>query len=107
MTDIDVHSSARAMAAAVADREIPARGPPELHLQRIEQVNPAVNAVVSLDAERARQQAEEADQATAQGRHTGPLHGLPHAFKDTLEVAGWTTTFGSPLRKDHVPGRDE
>ena len=36
-----------------------------------------------------------------------PLHGLPHAFKDTHEVAGWRTTFGSPLRADYVPKRDE
>src|SRR5690606_11451691 len=37
----------------------------------------------------------------------GPLHGLPFAFKDTHEVGGWRSTFGSPLRADHVPERDE
>jgi amidase len=35
------------------------------------------------------------------------LHGLPFAFKDTHQVAGWPTTFGSPLKADHVPGRDD
>jgi amidase len=107
MSDIDVYSSARAMAAAVADRQISARELLELHLDRIDRVNPTINAVVSLDPDRARQQADEADQATARGQRLGPLHGLPHAFKDTLEVGGWTTTFGSPLRKDYVPRRDE
>src|SRR6185503_17166291 len=44
-----------------------------------------------------------ADQATASGGRLGPLHGLPFAFKDTHDVAGWRTTYGSPLFADHVP----
>jgi amidase len=107
MPDIDVYSTARQMAAAVAAKEISARELLELHLARIEQVNPAVNAIVSMDLERSRASAAEADAATARGDELGPLHGLPHAFKDTHEVAGWTTTFGSPLREDYVPKRDE
>ncbi|MEP7090828.1 MAG: amidase family protein, partial [Nocardioidaceae bacterium] len=107
MTDLDVYSSARAMAAAVAAREISARELMELHLSRIAEVNPTVNAVVSLDEERARAGATEADERLARGEMVGPLHGLPHAFKDTHEVAGWRTTFGSPLRADHVPKRDD
>jgi amidase len=107
MTDIDIYSSAREMARAVRERQISARELLELHLDRIAEVNPAVNAIVSLDVERARQGAAAADEATARGDALGALHGLPHAFKDTHEVAGWTTTFGSPLRKDYVPKRDE
>ena len=60
-----------------------------------------------MDVERSRASAAEADEATARGDELGPLHGLPHAFKDTHEVAGWTTTFGSPLRETHVPKCDE
>ncbi len=41
------------------------------------------------------------------GAELGPLHGLPFAFKDTHAVAGWRTTYGSPLYADHVPDRDE
>jgi amidase len=78
-----------------------------MHLRRIEETNPAVNAIVSLDPDRARDQAAEADDALAAGRPVGPLHGLPFAFKDTHEVAGWPTTFGSPLRADHVSRRDD
>ena len=41
------------------------------------------------------------------GDRVGPLHGLPHAFKDTHDVAGWRTTYGSPLYADHVPDADD
>lgn len=105
--DIHVYSTAREMVAAVQDRAISARELLELHLARIDEVNPRVNAVVSMDPERSRAEADAADAATARGERLGPLHGLPHAFKDTHEVEGWTTTFGSPLRQDYVPKRDE
>ncbi|HEU5043879.1 MAG TPA: amidase, partial [Nocardioidaceae bacterium] len=107
MAALDVYSSARAMAAAVAAKQVSARELLDLHLERIEQTNPRVNAVVSLDPDRAREQAAAADQKTASGAELGPLHGLPFAFKDTHEVAGWRTTFGSPLRRDYVSKRDE
>ncbi len=107
MSDLDVYSTAREMAAAVARQQISARELLDLHLERIEAVNPAVNAVVSLDVERARDGADRADRVTVSGAELGPVHGLPFAFKDTHEVAGWRTTFGSPLRADYVPKRDE
>jgi amidase len=107
VADIDVYTTARDMAAAVAAGGISARELLDLHLERIAAVNPDVNAIVSLDEERARERAAEADEQTAKGEPLGPLHGLPHAFKDTHEVAGWRTTFGSPLRADYVPKRDE
>jgi amidase len=107
VSDLDIYSTAREMAAAVAAREVSARELLELHLARIAEVNPDVNAVVSLDEDRARVGAAEADDWLARGEEIGPLHGLPHAFKDTHEVAGWRTTFGSPLRAEHVPRRDE
>ena len=107
MTDLTVASSARAMAAAVAEREISARELLDLHLARIAERNGELNAIVSLDEERARAGAAAADEALASGAEVGPLHGLPFAFKDTHAVAGWRTTYGSPLRADHVPERDE
>ncbi len=107
MTGIDVYSTAREMVAAVAAKEISARELLDLHLARIAETNPDVNAVVSLDEERARAGAAEADERLARGEPVGPLHGLPHAFKDTHEVAGWRTTFGSPLRENYVPKRDD
>ncbi|WKN48885.1 amidase [Nocardioides sp. Arc9.136] len=102
-----VASTAREMAAAVRRREISARELLDLHLDRIAERNPELNAIVSLDEERARQGAAAADEALAGGAEVGPLHGLPFAFKDTHAVGGWRTTYGSTLRADHVPDRDE
>ena len=107
MSELTVDSTAREMAAAVRAREISARELFDLHLTRIAQRNPQLNAIVSLDEERARVGAAAADETTARGDALGPLHGLPFAFKDTHDVAGWPTTYGSPLYADHVPEADE
>lgn len=107
MTDLTVDSTARAQADAVRRREVSARELLELHLARIAERNPDLNAIVSLDEERAREGAAAADEALASGEEVGLLHGLPFAFKDTHAVAGWRTTYGSPLFADHVPERDE
>jgi len=104
---LTVDSTARAMAEAVRRREISARELLELHLTRIAERNPELTAIVSLDEERARTGAAEADAATARGDELGPLHGLPFAFKDTHDVAGWRTTYGSPLFAEHVPETDD
>src|ERR1044072_3846059 len=97
MSDISVASTAREQADAVRRKEISARELLDLHLARIAERNPQLNAIVSLDEDRAREGAERADELLAQGAEIGPLHGLPFAFKDTHVVAGWRTTFGSPL----------
>ena len=107
MTDLSVASTARAQAAAVRAGEISARELLELHLDRIADRNPELNAIVSLDEERAREGAAAADQALASGAEVGPLHGLPFAVKDTHDVAGWRTTYGSPLFAEHVPDADD
>ncbi|GAB7004158.1 amidase [Nocardioides sp. AN3] len=104
---MDTFTSAREMAGAVRARQISARELLELHLARIAERNPEVNAIVSLDVERARAGAALADQHLAVGQSVGPLHGLPFAFKDTHAVAGWRTTYGSPLYRDNVPVADE
>jgi amidase len=107
MSAIDVDSTARAMADAVRRKQISARELLELHLARIAERNPQLNAIVSLDEELARAGATAADAATARGDALGALHGLPFAFKDTHEVAGWRTTYGSPLFADHVSETDD
>ncbi len=107
MSDLTVDSTAREMTAAVRDREISARELLEMHLARIAERNPQLNAIVSLDEERARAGAAAADEATARDGELGLLHGLPFAFKDTHDVAGWRTTYGSPLFGDHVSEADE
>ncbi len=75
-------------------------------LTRIGQVNPAVNAVVALDTDRARATAKQAEQAVMRGDALGPLHGLPVGIKDLEETAGLRTTWGSPIFRDHVPEKD-
>nr|WP_230880834.1 amidase [Planomonospora sp. ID91781] len=78
----------------------------EAHLRRIEEVNPAVNAIVTLAAERARTEAEAADRDLARGVWRGSLHGLPVAHKDLTDTAGIRTTYGSPIFAGHVPAHD-
>ncbi len=107
MSGLGVGSTAREQAAAVRAREISARELLDLHLARIAERNPRLNAIVSLDEERAREGAAAADEHLAGGHEVGPLHGLPFAFKDTHAVAGWRTTYGSPLYAEHVPETDE
>src|SRR6478736_10046578 len=106
MSNLTVESTARDQADAVRRREISARELLDLHLTRIAERNPELNAVVSLDEERARAGAAAADEALASGAEVGSLHGLPFAFKDTHAVAGWRTTYGSPLFADHVAEHD-
>ena len=79
----------------------------EAHLNQIERINPAVNAIVSMDVERARSLARSADRQIAAGAEIGLLHGLPTAHKDLVEVAGLTSTHGSPIFADHVPLTDD
>ena len=105
MSDLTVDSTARRMLAALSSGEISCSELMDLHLARISERNPELNAIVSLDEERARDGASEADRTPYDER--GPLHGLPWAFKDTHDVAGWLTTYGSPLLADNVPDRDE
>jgi amidase len=107
MTDLTVDSTARAMAGALRRREVSARELLDLHLARIAERNPELNAIVGLDEERARAGATAADEQTAGGAALGSLHGLPFAYKDTHDVAGWVTTYGSPLFADHVPDTDD
>lgn len=107
MSDIGVYSSAREMRDAVRAKQISARELLELHLDRIDAVNGRVNAIVSLDPDRARVEAAAADERLARGDEIGPLHGLPVAFKDTHDVGGWLSTAGSPTRADYVPDDDE
>jgi len=76
------------------------------HLQRVERLNTRLNAIVTLDAERALARAAAADAARAAGQALGPLHGLPMTVKDSFETAGLRTTSGAPALAQHVPGAD-
>ncbi|MDE2705748.1 MAG: amidase [Gemmatimonadota bacterium] len=78
----------------------------ELYLERIEQYNPALNAYLAVTAERACAQARAAEAQIASGTYLGPLHGIPLAFKDLVDVAGLPTTGGSTLLRDNIAAAD-
>jgi amidase len=98
--------SATQMADLIRRKKLSARETLEAHLKQIERVNPQVNAIVTLVAEQAMDNARKADEAQARGAALGPLHGLPIAHKDLEETAGIRTTFGSRIFKDYVPTHD-
>ncbi|MFL5381733.1 MAG: amidase [Longimicrobiaceae bacterium] len=74
-------------------------------LERVEALNPSINAVVTLDPG-ARDAARALERRVAAGEDPGPLAGLPVGIKDVTQVGGVRTTFGSPLFADHVPEED-
>src|SRR5438270_14082948 len=96
-------ASASELVDALRRRTISSRELLDEFLTRIDEVNPAVNAVVTLDVDGARAAAARADEATARGVDVGALHGLPMTIKDSLETAGMRTTAGAPDLKDYVP----
>lgn len=75
-------------------------------LERIEEVNPAVNAVTAMCVDRARKEAKAAEAAVRRGEDLPLLHGLPTGIKDLEETKDLLTTYGSPLYRDYVPGYD-
>ncbi len=92
---------------AVRKKKLSARELMQAHLQQINRVNPRVNAIVTLVPEdQLMAQAAAADEALANGKWLGPLHGLPIGVKDLHETNGIRTTFGSPLHKNYVPDFD-
>jgi amidase len=99
-------SGAAQLAAAIRAGHTSASEVLEAHLAQIERHNPALNAVVTLDAERAHEQARLADAALARGDACGPLHGVPFTLKDAHATAGMRTTTGFPPFADHVPDED-
>ena len=75
-------------------------------LQRIGELNPKLNAMLTVLEEDARARAQAADEELAQGADRGPLHGIPVAVKDVFETRGVRTTCGSVIFLHHVPDRD-
>ncbi|HEY6236654.1 MAG TPA: amidase family protein, partial [Candidatus Elarobacter sp.] len=98
--------SATALARALRTRALGSRALLEHFVKRIERFNPVLNAVVTLDLERARAAADAADAAAERGEFRGPLHGLPITIKDTFETAGLRTTAGATIYTQHVPAQN-
>jgi len=106
MDDALATQDAGELAAAIARKEVGSRELLDLYLDRIDRLNPSLNAVVTLDVDRARAAAAAADEMTSRGQSAGPLHGLPITIKDAIEVEGVRSTGGATELTDHVPASD-
>ncbi|WP_193608415.1 amidase [Nocardioides lijunqiniae] len=94
------------MTRLLRERRLSAREALEAHLVRIDEVNPVINAVCTLDPEGARAAALAADERAASGAALPLLHGVPMTHKDTHDTAGMRTTLGSPIHAQRVPTQD-
>jgi fatty acid amide hydrolase len=88
-------SSATEIAQKIAAGELSASEVVEAHIQRIEEVNPRLNAVIIPLFDQARAQAKAADEARSRGETLGPLHGVPITIKESFDVAGTVSNMGS------------
>jgi amidase len=98
--------SALDLAAAIRERRVSSAEAVDAYLARIERYNPALNAIVTLDAEGARRRAAAADARLARGEGRGLLHGVPITLKDGHATAGMRTTAGYPPLAEYVPAED-
>jgi amidase len=94
MTEDLLYAGAAALAARIRRGELSASELAEECLARIDAVNPRLNAFTNVMREQALVEARERDEAQARGEAVGPLHGVPVAIKEELDVAGQVTTFG-------------
>ena len=78
----------------------------ELYLQRVDRLNPVLNAIVVQDRHAARLRADAADAALARGEDWGPLHGLPMTVKESYNLTGQATTWGIPALRHNIAGRN-
>ena len=100
------YQDATALAALIRTKKLSSREVVQVHLDRINAVNPQINAVVTLMAEDALKGADLADKAVADGAALGPLHGVPFSIKDSLDTAGVLTQRGSKLFAGNIPDKD-
>src|SRR5207244_2622297 len=83
-----VFSSTTQLAAAIRAGHVSATEVLQAHLAQIARHNPALNAIITMDAEQARKRAHEADESLTRGEVWGPLHGVPFTLKDAHATAG-------------------
>lgn len=97
---------ATTLAALIATKQVSSREVVEAHLNRIAEVDPKVNAIVTLLAADALRDADAADKAVASGATLGALHGVPFTIKDSLDTGGTPTQRGSKLFAGLIPEAD-
>ena len=94
------------MAELIQNRKLSPVELVQAHLDRIERVNPKINAYVQLDTERALTAARDAEHAIMRNESVGPLHGVPISIKSSIEVAGMRCEAGTKLRAGYVARGD-
>src|ERR1700761_2784449 len=105
MSDELIYTDATSLAERIRNREISPVEVMQAHLDRIEAVNPKINAIVAV-SKSALQDAKAAEAAVLAGENLGPLHGVPFTVKDSIDTADVATQRGSPIFKGRVPGTD-
>ena len=105
MTTAIFYSDATKLAELIRNREISPVEVVQAHLDRIEAVNPKINAIVSV-AEGALEAATAAEAVVLAGEKLGPLHGVPFTVKDSIDTAGVLTQRGSPIFRGRIPDTD-
>jgi amidase len=100
------YSTIKEITEAIRSKSISTVEIVEAHLQRIDKLQPKLNAFVHLDPDAARQRARASESSVARAALLGPLHGVPLTIKSCIDVVGWPCPAGSLLRKDYVPRQD-
>jgi aspartyl-tRNA(Asn)/glutamyl-tRNA(Gln) amidotransferase subunit A len=100
-----VNQDATKLAELIRTKEVSPVEVMQAHLDRIEAVNPNINAIVTV-AHDALKSAKAAEAAVLAGHELGPLHGVPFSAKDSFDTAGVLTQLGSPIFKGRVPDTD-
>jgi Asp-tRNA(Asn)/Glu-tRNA(Gln) amidotransferase A subunit family amidase len=98
--------SAREIAAQICRKEVSPVEVARAHLDRIERLNPKLNAFVDHQPKAVLAQAREAEKAILRGDELGPLHGVPLSIKSSIDVAGHRCEAGSRLRAGHIAAED-
>ena len=98
--------SATQIAQQIASGSLSAREALEHFLDRVDRLNPSINAVILQDRPAARARAEAADAARASGQTLGPLHGVPMTVKESYDLAGQPGTWGIPELRDSIASED-
>ena len=99
-------ASVKQQARWMTTGQISSRELTDIYLERIERIGPSLECFVTVTADLARQQADQADRERATGQVRGPLHGIPYGVKDLLDTASIKTTWGAEPYKDRVAESD-
>ncbi len=98
--------SATRLIYAIKNKKISSTELMQVFMERYKRLNPKINAIVATDFKSALKRARKADEDLAKGKSWGPLHGLPMTIKDSIEVIGMPTTYGSPYFKSNLPDKN-